>query len=64
MDDLGDAVHALDDLIILVRNSDIKHKAAVVDALNAVNVAAKRSSKALQAYAARVMSSVQMCVLP
>ena len=60
--DIGNAVHALDDLIVLVRNSDIRHRAAVEETLNAISAAGQQSSEALQAYAARVSSAVRMCV--
>lgn len=62
--DIGDAVYAIDDLIILVRNSDIKHKAAIVETLKFITVAGKQSSHSLHRYASRVSSAVKMYVVP
>lgn len=60
--DIREAVYAIDDLIILVRNSDIKNRDVVVESLKAITVAGKQSNTALQAYAARVTSAVKMYV--
>lgn len=60
--DLGDAIYAIDDLVILVRNSNIKNKAAILESLKTITAAARQSSNALLAYAARVSSAVAMCV--
>lgn len=62
MTDISEAIYAIDDLVILVRNSDIKNKDIVVDSLKAITMAGKQSNVALQAYAARVSSAVKMYV--
>lgn len=56
----GDAVYAIDDLIILVRNSDIKNRAAIVETLQFITVAGKQSSHSLHRYTSRVSSTVKM----
>jgi hypothetical protein len=61
--DISDAIYTINDLIILVRNSDIKNGAAIVETLKYITAAGKRSSYALNKYAAHVSATVKLCVV-
>jgi hypothetical protein len=58
--DVGEAIVAIQDLIILVRNNDIKNKAAIIEMLKAIIVGGERSNENFNAYAARTSSAVTM----
>jgi hypothetical protein len=61
--DISDAVYAIDNLILLIRNSDVKNGAAIVESLKFIAVAGKQSSYALNKYAARVSAAVKLYVI-
>jgi hypothetical protein len=61
--DISDAVYAIDDLIILVRNSDVQNRVVIVETLKFITEAGKQSSYALNRYAARVSAAVKLYVV-
>lgn len=62
--EVGSATEAIRDLIILVRNSNIKNKAAIIELLQAIIKGGNMSCENLNAYVARVSASVTAYVLP
>lgn len=53
-------IMALDDLIILVRNSEMRNRDSITAQLEAIKVAGKNSSRHLQTYTARLNTAVNM----
>lgn len=57
---INDASSALEDLVILVRHSDIANKHAIVESLKHIIHFGDQTSKALAAYGARLSSAVNL----
>lgn len=60
MYDIREIVMALEDLIVLVRNSKMKYRDSIVAELESIKAAGKQSSRRLQSYATRLNSAVTM----
>ncbi|TFK60922.1 hypothetical protein BDN72DRAFT_904560 [Pluteus cervinus] len=60
--DIRDTVIAIEDLVILVRHSDLKNKAVIMDQLQFINRAGRKSSHLLQVYTARLSSALGVII--